>query len=78
MGCPNVLLSQDLLDLVMEQNAMDELEEFAGASFLELGELKPTRDSTLTYYVRTTRSGSASGLAREESKQMTSQEKRVR
>jgi hypothetical protein len=47
--CPNVLLTKDLLDLVMEDNGMDDVEEFAGASFLELGYLNLTRDGSHTY-----------------------------
>lgn len=48
-GSPNVLLVQNMLDLVMEDHEVEDVEEFAGASFLYLGYLNETRDGSHTY-----------------------------
>lgn len=49
-GSPNVLLSADMLQLVMEDNDMDSVEEFSGASFLHLGYLNRSREGGTTYF----------------------------
>lgn len=48
-GAPNILLKPELLGLIMEESGVDELEEFAGASFIHFGYLNQTFDGARTY-----------------------------